>query len=143
MEKLTSSVVSETKLDQTVAKAALGLVLSFLRDKDTTGNMQVMIAKMPRAQQDIEAAQSVGDGGVTQVIEGMTSFIGRGRADVNILAGQLEKLGISEAQTDALVRQVINRAEEILGPEGAEKIRNILPALRERSDAPTDLRHSA
>ncbi len=112
MEKLTSSVVSETKLDPTVAKAALGLVLSFLRDKDTTGNMQVMIAKMPRAQQDIEAAQSVGDGGVTQVIEGMTSFIGHGRADVNILAGQLEKLGISEAQTDALVRQVINRAEE-------------------------------
>ena len=73
----------------------------------------------------------------------MTSFIGHGRADVNILAGQLEKLGISEAQTDALVRQVINRAEEILGPEGAEKIRNILPALRERSDLPTDLRHSA
>ncbi|HEY8124303.1 MAG TPA: hypothetical protein VIF88_02635 [Methylocystis sp.] len=143
MEKLTSNVVSETKLDPTVAKAAIGLVLSFLRDKDTTGNMQVMIAKMPRMQQDIEAAQSVGDGGVTQAIEGMTSFIGRGRADVNILAGQLEKLGISEAQTDALVRQVINRAADILGPEGAEKIRNILPALRERSDSPTDLRHSA
>ncbi|MGJ0452045.1 MAG: hypothetical protein ACR65T_02270 [Methylocystis sp.] len=143
MEELTSNVVSETKLDPTVAKAALGLVLGFLRDEDTTGNMQIMIAKMPRAQQDIEAAQSVGDGGVTQVIEGMTSFIGHGRADVNILAGQLEKLGISEAQTDALVREVLKRAENILGAEGAEKIRNILPALRERTDSPTDLRKRA
>ena len=52
MEELTSNVVSETKLDPTVAKAAIGLVLGFLRDKDTTGNMQVMIAKMPRAQRD-------------------------------------------------------------------------------------------
>ncbi|MFA6206690.1 MAG: hypothetical protein WC689_10810 [Methylocystis sp.] len=143
MEELTNSVVAETKLDPTVAKAALGLVLGFLRDKDTTGNMQVMIAKMPRAQEAIDTAQYTGDGGVTQVIEGMTSFIGRGRADLNILAGQLEKLGISEAQTDALVRQVVNRAENILGAEGAEKIKGILPALRERTDLPTDLRHSA
>jgi hypothetical protein len=118
-------------------------VLGFLRDKDKTGNMEVMIAKMPRALEVIEASQFVGDGGVTQVIEGMSSFIGHGRADLNILAGQLEKLGISEAQTDALVRQVLKRAENIIGAEGAEKIKSILPALRERTDSPTDLRQSA
>ncbi|MFO1124500.1 MAG: hypothetical protein U1E25_03835 [Methylocystis sp.] len=143
MEELTTNVIAETKLDPTIAKAALGLVLGFLRDKDTTGNMEIMIAKMPRAQEVIEASQHVGDGGVTQAIEGMTSFIGHGRADLNILAGQLEKLGISEAQTDALVRQVLKRAENVIGAEGAEKIRSILPALRERTDLPTDLRRSA
>ncbi len=143
MEELTTNVVADTKLDPTIAKAALGLVLGFLRDKDTTGNMEIMIAKMPRAQEVIEASQHVGDGGVTQVIEGMASFIGHGRADVNILAGQLEKLGISEVQTDALVRQVLKRAENVIGAEGAEKIRSILPALRERTDSPTDLRQSA
>ncbi|MFO1102133.1 MAG: hypothetical protein U1E20_04425 [Methylocystis sp.] len=143
MEELASNVVADTKLDPAIAKAALGLVLGFLRDKDKTGNMEVMIAKMPRALEVIEASQFVGDGGVTQVIEGMSSFIGHGRADLNILAGQLEKLGISEEQTDALVRQVLKRAENILGAEGAEKIRNMLPALRERTDSPTDLRRSA
>jgi len=143
MEELTTNVVADTKLDPTIAKAALGLVLGFLRDKDKTGNMEIMIAKMPRAQEVIETSQFVGDGGVTQVIEGMTSFIGHGRADVNILAGQLEKLGISEAQTDALVRLILKRAENIIGAEGAEKIRNMLPALRERTDLPTDLRQSA
>lgn len=143
MEELTTNVVADTNLDPTIAKAALGLVLGFLRDKDKTGNMEIMIAKMPRAQEVIEASQFVGDGGVTQVIEGMASFIGHGRADVNILAGQLEKLGISEAQTNALVRQVLKRAENIIGAEGAEKIRNMLPALRERTDSPTDLRRSA
>lgn len=143
MEELTTNVIADTKLDPRIAKAALGLVLGFLRDKDKTGNMEIMIAKMPRAQELIEASQFVGDGGVTQAIEGMTSFIGHGRADVNILAGQLEKLGISEAQTDALVRQILNRAENIIGADGAEKIRNMLPALRERTDMPTDLRRSA
>jgi hypothetical protein len=143
MEELTSNVIADTKLDPTVAKAAIGLVLRFLRDQDKTGNISVMIAKMPRAQEALDTAQYTGDGGVTQVIEGMTSFIGHGRADVNILAGQLEKLGISEAQTDALVRQVVTRAENILGADGAAKIRSILPALRERTDLPTDLRQSA
>lgn len=143
MEDLTKNVVAETKLDPTVAKAAIGLVLGFLRDKDKTGNMSVMIAKMPRAQEALDTAQYTGDGGVTQVIEGMTSFIGHGRADLNILAGQMEKLGISEAQTDALVREVVKRAENILGADGAAKIKSILPALRERTDLPTDLRHSA
>jgi len=143
MEDLTKNVVAETKLDPTVAKAAIGLVLRFLRDKDKTGNMQVMIAKMPSAQEAVDTAQFVGDGGVTQTIEGMTSLFGRGRADVNILAGQLEKLGISEAQTDALVRQVLKSAETIIGADGVEKIRSILPALRERTGTRTDLRRSA
>ncbi len=143
MEELTTNVVAETKLDPTIAKAAIGLVLSFLRDEDKTGNMQVMIAKMPRAQEAIDTAQYTGDGGVTQVIEGMSSFVGHGRADLNILAGQLEKLGISEAQTDALLRAVLKRAENILGADGVEKIRSILPALRQRTDSPTDLRRTA
>jgi hypothetical protein len=143
MEELTTNVIAETKLDPTIAKAAIGLVLRFLRDEDKTGNMSVMIAKMPRAQEALDTAQYTSDAGVTQVIEGMTSFIGHGRADLNILAGQLEKLGISEAQTDALVREVVKRAENILGADGAAKIMSILPALRERTDLPTDLRHSA
>lgn len=143
MEELATKVVAATKLDPTIAKAAIGLVLRFLRDVDTTGNVATMIAKMPRAQEALEASLSTGDGGVTQVIEGMTSFIGHGRADVNILAGQLEKLGVSEAQTDALVREVLTRAENVIGAEGAEKIRDILPALRERTDSPTDLRRTA
>jgi len=143
MEELTTNVVAETKLDPTVAKAAIGLVLGFLRDEDKSGNMQVMIAKMPRAQEAIDTAQYTGDGGVTQVIEGMASFVGHGRADLNILAGQLEKLGVSEAQTDVLVRHVLKRAENILGADGVAKIRGILPALRERTDSPTDLRQRA
>ena len=140
MEELTKNIIDETKLDPTVARAAIGLVLLFLRDKDKTGNVATMIGKLPGSERDIEAAQSVGDGGVTQVIEGFTSLVGRGRADVNILAGQLEKLGVSEAQTDILVRHVVKRAEKLLGPEGAEKIEGIMQSLRERTDTRTDLR---
>ncbi|MGD9544811.1 MAG: hypothetical protein AB7F41_07065 [Methylocystis sp.] len=143
MEELTKNIIDETKLDPTVARAAIGLVLLFLRDEDKTGNVATMIGKLPGSERDIEAAQSVGDGGVTQVIEGFTSLVGRGRADVNILAGQLEKLGVSEAQTDVLVQHVVKRAEKLLGPEGAEKIMNIMQSLRERTDTATDLRKQA
>jgi hypothetical protein len=64
----------------------------------------------------------------------MTSFMGRGRADTNILAGRLMNLGLDETQIKGLVNQILARAEGAVGAEGAAKIRAILPALDERFD---------
>lgn len=143
MEELTSNVTAATKLEPTVATAAIGHVLLFLRDKDASGHVAEMIEKMPRAHEAVAAAASTGDGGVTQVIEAMTSFMGHGRVDLNILAGKLENLGVSEAQTYALLKEVLARAETLIGPEATGKIRAILPELAERSSPRSELRRSA
>lgn len=143
MEELARRVIETTSLEPTIAKAAIGTVLLFLKDEAPDSHVGEFIDKTPLAQQFVAAAGAAGDGGVTQVIEGMTSFMGRGRADVNILAGKLEKLGLTQRQTDALLRQVLARAEVLIGREGVTKIMTILPALAERTRGPEEMRRSA
>ena len=132
MELLTTNVMDATGLDPAIAKAAIGQVLLFLRSEAPHGHVAELIDKMPGAHEAVEAAAAHGDGGVTVAIEGMTSFMGRGRADTNILAGRLMNLGLDETQIKGLVNQILARAEGAVGAEGAAKIRAILPALDER-----------
>ncbi|QGM45985.1 hypothetical protein [Methylocystis heyeri] len=132
MEKLTTDVMDATGLDPSIAKAAIGHVLLFLRNEAPQGRVAEFIDKTPKAQEAIEAAAAHGDGGVTVAIEGMTSFMGRGRADTNILAGRLANLGLDERQIMALVSRIVSRAEILLGPEDAARIKSLLPMLDER-----------
>ncbi len=132
MEKLTKDVTDVTGLEPSIAKAAVGHVLLFLRSEAPEGHVAEFIDKMPKAHEAVEAAFASGDGGVTAAIEGMTSFMGHGRADTNILAGRLMNLGLNQRQIVDLVNEVLARAESLVGAEGAAKIRAILPALNER-----------
>jgi hypothetical protein len=143
MELLTTNVMDATGLDPAVAKAAVGHVLLFLRGEAPQGHVAEFIDKMPGAHEAVEAAASHGDGGVTVAIEGMTSFMGRDRADTNILAGRLLNLGLDETQIKGLVNQILGRAEAVIGAEGAAKIRAILPALDERFDRKGGAAHAA
>jgi hypothetical protein len=133
MQELSRRVVETTTLEPSIARAAIGHVLLFLRDKVPGGHVDEFIDKMKGAREDVAAALATGDGGVTQVIEGMTSFMGHGRADLNILVGKLANLGLTEAQSERLIEEVVARAKSLIGEEGVAKIRAILPALAERS----------
>jgi hypothetical protein len=143
MELLTTNVMDATGLDSAIAKAASGQVLLFLRSEAPLGHVAEFIDKMPGAHEAVEAAAAHGDGGVTAAIEGMTSFMGWGRADTNILAGRLMNLGLDETQIKGLVNQILARAEGAVGAEGAAKIRAILPALDERFDQKDGSAHAA
>ncbi len=132
MEKLTRDVMDTTGLDPSIARAAIGYVLLFLRNEAPQGHVAEFIEKMPRAHQAIEAALARGDGGVTVAIEGMTSFMGRGRADTNILAGRLMNLGLDQKQIIGLANEILLRAEALVGVEGAARIREVMPSLAER-----------
>lgn len=132
MEEMTRRVVETTELDPAVAKAAIGHVLLFLKDEVPGGHVAEFIDKTPLAHEVVAAAQASSDGGVTQVIEGMASFIGHGRADLNILAGKLSNLGLTQTQTEQLLKEVLARAEVLIGAEGVKKIKEILPALAQR-----------
>ena len=93
MEELTTRVVEATSLEPSIAKAAIGHVLGFLRDKVPEGHVAEFIDKMPGAREAIAAAGAAGDGGVTQAIESLTSLMGHGRADLNILVGKTRQSG--------------------------------------------------
>jgi hypothetical protein len=143
MELLTTNVMDATGLDPAIAKAAIGQVLLFLRGEAPQGHVAEFIDKVPGAHEAVEAAAAHGDGGVTAAIEGMTSFMGWGRADTNILGGKLVNLGLDEKQIKGLVNQILGRAEAAVGAEGAAKIRAILPSLDERFDRKGSATHAA
>jgi len=135
METLTTNVMDVTGLEPSIAKAAIGHVLWFLRNEAPQGHVAELIDKMPAACEAVEAAAAHGDGGVTVAIEGLTSFMGRGRADTNILVGRLLNLGLREDQIRPLVEEILRRAESFVGAEGAAQIRGLLPAIDERLSA--------
>jgi len=138
MEELARRVTATTSLEPSIAKAAIGHVLMFLRDQVPEGHVGEFIDKSPDARQFVAAAQSKGDSGVTQAIEALKSFMGYGRADLNILAGKLANLGLNQTQIEGLVKEVLARADILIGPEGIAKVREILPELAARSaSAPT------
>jgi hypothetical protein len=143
MDTLIERVFTTTNLDPAVAKAAIGHVLLFLKDKDATGHVGDFIDKMKTAREAVDAASTSTDGGLTAAIEGMTSFMGYGRADLNILIGKLTNLGLSGAQIEALINDVVSRAETLIGAEGAARIREMLPAMAERLGGVEGLRRSA
>lgn len=133
MEQLTDRAIQTTSLEPSIARAAIGMVLMFLRDEVPEGRVAEFIDKMPGARAAVAAAQAKGDGGVTQAIEGLTSFMGHGRADLNILIGKLANLGVTETQARQLLQETLVRAEALIGPEGAAKIRAMLPEIDMRS----------
>ena len=65
MEKLTRDVTDVTGLEPSIAKAAIGHVLLFLRNEAPEGHIAEFIDKMPKAHEAVEAAAASGDGGVT------------------------------------------------------------------------------
>jgi hypothetical protein len=136
MEELADRVVQSTSLEPSVAKAAIGVVLMFLRDEVPEGRVAEFIDKMPGARAAVAAAQARGDGGLTQAIEGMTSLMGHGRADLNILVGKLANLGLNETQSRQLLEATLSRAEALIGLEGAARIRSMLPDIAARSPIP-------
>lgn len=133
METLSKRVVEATSLEPAIAKAAIGHVLLFMRDMVPGGHVAEFIDKMPGAREAVAAAGASGDGGVTQFIEAMTSFMGHGRADLNILVGKLANLGLTQEQSQRLLEETLARAEVLIGEDGVSKIRAKMSSLMERS----------
>ena len=138
MQDFTNNLIAATGLDASTAKAAIGEVLLFLRDKAPQGRVAEYVASAPQAQEAVAAAESTGDRRLAQVIEGLTRFTGYGRADVNVLIGELIGLGLDGEQIRRLFDETLSRAEDLLGAEGVREVRDMLfgaPALEQPTTA--------
>ncbi len=126
MQDFTDNLIAATGLDASTAKAAIGEVLLFLRDKAPLGRVAEYVASAPQAQEAVKAAESAENPRLAQVIEGLTRFTGHGRADVNVLIGELIGLGLDETQIRRVFDETLSRAEDLLGAAGVREVRDIL-----------------
>ena len=133
MQNFIDSVIAATGLDASIAKAAIGHVLLFLRDKAPQGRIAEYVSNTPQAQEAIAAAAATEGGGLTQIIEELTRFMGHGRADVNILVGKLIGLGLDERQIRKLLDATLSRAEDLIGAVGVREVRESLPPPTQRA----------
>jgi hypothetical protein len=122
-----------TKLEPYVAKAAVGNILLFLRDKFPEGTVAAVIDNDKNAHQAVAAANANSDGCLTEMIEGMTSLMGHGRADLDMLVGKLVNLGLTEAQGKELIEATLGPAAPLIGADGVAEIKAILPAIAQRA----------
>jgi hypothetical protein len=137
MQTFTESLLAATGLDASIAKAAVGHVLLFLRDKAPQGRVAQDISNTPQAQEATAAAEATEDGGLTQIIEGLTRFTGQGRVDVNVLVGRLIGLGLDEEQIRRLLDATLSHAEDLIGAAGVREMREILSASTLRTSDQT------
>ncbi len=136
MQDFAQSLIAATGLDASTAKAAIGQMLLFLRDKAPGGRVAEYVASTPQAREAVAAAETTGDGRLTQIIEGLTRFTGQGRADVNVLIGGLIGLGLDQKQIRSLFDATIACAGDLIGAEGVREIREAFSGAALRSSAP-------
>jgi hypothetical protein len=137
MQDFTYNLIAATGLDASTAKAAIGEVLLFLRDKAPQGRIAEYVASTPQAQEAVRAAESAEDRRLAQVIEGLTRFTGHGRADVNVLIGELIGLGLDETQIRRVFGETLSRAEDLLGAAGVREVRDMLSGAPAPTQATT------
>ena len=128
MQDFTDDLIAATELDASIANAAVGDVLLFLRDRAPQGRVAEYVSGSPQAQEAIAAAKATEDASLNQIIERLTRFMGHGRADVNVLVGKLVGLGLDDNQIRELLDATLSRAEDLIGAAGVQEIREVLPA---------------
>ncbi len=133
MDILTRNVIYATGLRREIVKLSVGHVLLFLRDEAPEAHVSELLDKMRQAREALAAAAAVEDGGTKGAIEGLGGSMGSDRADVHILAAKLMKLGLDETQIVNLIKEIIARAESLIGADDVARIQRLLASLIERA----------
>ena len=129
MEQLFNRIADVTRADIPTARAAVGLVLLFMRDGAPNGHIGELIDKSPSAHQAVAAAMARSDGGVTSIIAGIDSFRGAGSFDTLALEGKLANLGLDKEQINKVITEVFAHADALIGPDGVEDMKRKHPEM--------------
>lgn len=112
MEDLIAHIATETGVDPTAARHALGLILAFLREEGPKTEVDALFASLPGAE---EAAAVATDG------EAGGGLMG--------LAGKLSGLGLGMGEMQAAGRQIFAYARAKAGDERVGQLVAAIPGL--------------
>jgi hypothetical protein len=129
MEELIKRISESIGVDEAVAKAAIGHVLSFLQKALPEGPVADLIGKLPGAQEAVDAAASTPVGGLGGALGGLGELLGGAKGNIMALAGSLGGIGLDMGQMHKLAHEIFAHAEEVIGKENVDKIIEAIPAL--------------
>ena len=132
MEQLIKNVAMAAGIDEGTAKTAIGHVLLFLRNEAPQGHISEMIDNLPMAREAVAAAEARSDSGVSAVIGVFDSLMGQRAVDVSVLYENLANLGLKEAQSTAVLNEVMVQTERMIGKDGVALVMSEIPSLAGR-----------
>jgi hypothetical protein len=131
VDTLVRDVIYATGLRRQTVKPAIGFVLQYLRNEapEPEAHVDDFIGRLRQGAEVLRAAAIIG-GGANAAIEGLSGFLTvTPCADADLLATRLKQLGLSEFQIVNLLREILRRAETLIGAEDVAKIRALLSSL--------------
>jgi hypothetical protein len=116
MEELIGRLVANVGVDRAAAEKAVAIILQFLLKEGPADKVQPLIAKLPGAEAAIAGAPAEADG-----MFAMGGVMGAGT--------RMMAAGLSMGQVQAVTRETIGFAREVLGEDAIGDIVGAIPGL--------------
>ena len=116
MEELIGRLVANVGVDRAAAEKAVAIILQFLLKEGPADKVQPLIAKLPGAEAAIAAAPAESGG-----MFAMGGVMGAGT--------RMMAAGLSMGQVQAVTRETIGYARELLGEDAVGEIVGAIPGL--------------
>jgi hypothetical protein len=117
MDELKARLAEKAGIDGAVAENAVGAVLGFLRDKQSGGSVQTLIAAISGAEAAIDTSRRSG---------GINSLMGEG---LMALGTRLMGLGLSIAEIQNIAVELLRYGRDKIGSDQMDAIVSEIPIL--------------
>lgn len=122
MEELIARITGKAAVDDTTARQALRVILSFLHNAGDRDRMVALAERVPGLEQYIEA----GDAEPAGILGGLGGLMGGGAMAV---LGELQALGLGMGQIQTITKETVAFAREKAGAEIVDEIVGSIPGL--------------
>ena len=117
MDELIARLVANVGVDKSAAEKAVGIILEFLRKDGPPDKVQILIDKLPGAEQLLQAQEGLGGASMF----GMGGIMGAGT--------KMMAAGLSMGQVQGVTREIIAYAREKVGDDLVGEIVGSIPGL--------------
>ena len=125
MEELIGRIVSNVGIEEGLAKKAVGMILSFLKQEGPEDKVSSLMGSLPGAEDLISEASGDGGGGLMGAVGGMMGGGGGAMA----LMGQLTGAGLGMGDVQGVATEVVGFAKEKAGDDTVDEIVGAIPGL--------------
>ena len=122
MEELIGRITANVSVDESTARSAVRVILSFLRQEGDSEKVATLLERIPGAAEYVEAA----DGDSGDALGGLGGLMGGGAMAV---LGKLQALGLGMGQIQGVTQETVNFARECAGEEVVNDIVGSIPGL--------------
>src|SRR5262245_56235072 len=122
MEELITRIITNVGVDESTARQAVRIILSFLYQQGDREKVNALVGKIPGAAEYVEASEDDSAG----TLGGLGGLMGGGAMEV---LGKLQALGLGMGEIQGVTKETVNFAREKAGDDVVNDIVGSIPGL--------------